>query len=158
MSLTETDVVDSWEDAADSGELDRQLAQLQQSAARQRSAAAAAAARAPLVVRVQGEEAGRTQYVPAGPQITILKRPDAGNGARPTPERTRQPAKTLQQREADYAEARQRILGCSGVVEKPPAPERTAPPTELLRNKNAQNVSRLPRGPDGTAGFQLQRR
>ena len=50
------------------------------------------------MVRVQGEEAGRTQYVPAGPQITILKRPDhASRERRADQERSRQPAKTLQQ-------------------------------------------------------------
>lgn len=160
MSVEEVDVVDSWEEAADSGELDRQLEQLRLS--REQQVAAAATARpAPqerLMVRVQGEEAGRTQYVPAGPQITILKRPDqAGRERRGEQERSRQPTKTLQQREADYAEARQRILGSSGIVEKTQAPEKSAP-VELLRNKQqAQAVSRLPRGPDGSPGFQLPR-
>ena len=50
------------------------------------------------MVQVQTEEAGRTQYVPAGPQITILKRPDqAARARRSDQERNRQPTKTLKQ-------------------------------------------------------------
>ncbi|XP_043242551.1 SUZ domain-containing protein 1-like [Amphibalanus amphitrite] len=138
-------------------ELDRQLEQLRLSREQERAAAAARPGpQERLMVRVQGDEAGRTQYVPAGPQITILKRPDQANRERRNEqERSRQPAKTLQQREAEYAEARQRILGSSGVIEK--IKDRRAP-VELLRNKqSAQAVSRQPRGPDGTAGFQLRR-
>ncbi|XP_043227437.1 SUZ domain-containing protein 1-like [Amphibalanus amphitrite] len=140
-------------------ELDRQLEQLRLSREQERAAAAARPGpQERLMVRVQGDEAGRTQYVPAGPQITILKRPDQANRERRNEqERSRQPAKTLQQREAEYAEARQRILGSSGVIEKNQGSERSAP-VELLRNKqSAQAVCRQPRGPDGTAGFQLRR-
>lgn len=66
--------------------------------------------------RVLLEDSVRTQYAPT---VKILKRPPDGNraggspngagGAEKSP--SRQPVKTLQQREAEYAEARLRILG-----------------------------------------------
>lgn len=63
----------------------------------------------------QGEDSLRSQYLPPEPSVKILKRPSKeerlnanidgcvnGGG---------KPVKTLRQREAEYAEARQRIMG-----------------------------------------------
>lgn len=66
---------------------------------------------------ILNEEVSRTQYVHQQPQVKILKRPSATkrkdtllmNGEKVS----KQPIKTLQQREAEYAEARLRILGAA---------------------------------------------
>ena len=59
------------------------------------------------------EEDGRTPFKPSDPVIKIMKRPDKSRSPRghavQTKPRTEQ--KSLKQREQEYAEARQRILG-----------------------------------------------
>uniref|UniRef100_T1JL21 SUZ RNA-binding domain-containing n=1 Tax=Strigamia maritima TaxID=126957 RepID=T1JL21_STRMM len=82
---------------------------------------------------------------------------------------TKQPVKSLQQREAEYAEARLRILG-SAKSEEEIAEERLAKlglnshPEIAIRglhlsqhDQSSNNVLRQPRGPDGTLGFCLKR-
>lgn len=76
----------------------------------------------PLIL--QGEDSLRTQYTPPEPSVKILKRPTRDRDSRedcsgrdlvglPNGEakNSRQPWRTLQQRQLDYAEARLRILG-----------------------------------------------
>lgn len=74
----------------------------------------------PIVV--QGEDSIRTQYTPPEPSVKILKRPTRENKDNCSnsdsigllngeSKSSRQPVKTLQQRQLDYAEARLRILG-----------------------------------------------
>lgn len=71
---------------------------------------------------VQGEDSIRTQYTPPEPSVKILKRPtretknncsnsDSLGLLNGESKSSRQPVKTLQQRQLDYAEARLRILG-----------------------------------------------
>lgn len=71
---------------------------------------------------IQGEDSIRTQYTPPEPSVKILKRPSRENKDDSTgsefisvvngdTKSNRQPVKTLQQRQMDYAEARLRILG-----------------------------------------------
>lgn len=117
------------------------------------------------------EEDGRTRYVPPEPTVKILKRPQStgsshlasgdnvvmnGDATKP-----RQPVKTLQQRELEYAEARLRILGeARSPEENSPFEERIQKiqnRIELLRPSENENIVRLPRGPDGTRGFNLRR-
>ncbi|XP_015243097.1 PREDICTED: SUZ domain-containing protein 1-like [Cyprinodon variegatus] len=99
------------------------------------------------------------------PQIRILKRP-ASNGSlassmnpnRPTPQ-----VKSLAQREAEYAEARKRILGSACPEETPqekpntdrPARNNSTMPSEDTRSNN--HTVRQPAGPDGTQGFRQHR-
>uniref|UniRef100_A0A3B3TXN7 SUZ RNA-binding domain-containing n=1 Tax=Poecilia latipinna TaxID=48699 RepID=A0A3B3TXN7_9TELE len=105
--------------------------------------------------------------LPAGPppQIRILKRP-ASNGSlassmnpnRPTPQ-----VKSLAQREAEYAEARKRILGSACPEETPqekpntdrPVRNNSTMPSEDTRSNN--HTVRQPAGPDGTQGFRQHR-
>ncbi|XP_066998121.2 SUZ RNA-binding domain-containing isoform X2 [Anabrus simplex] len=108
-------------------------------------------------------------YLPPEPTVKILKRPkkcaDGNEGghllngdAKP-----RHPIKTLQQREQEYAEARLRILGEARSPEEqlPVATDdrisKIQTKLELLRASDAANVVRLPKGPDGSRGFNLQR-
>ncbi|CAL4109102.1 unnamed protein product, partial [Meganyctiphanes norvegica] len=61
------------------------------------------------------EDSHRTPFTPQEPKIMILRRPQAGsisNGM--LNNKPRQPVKTLEQRQAEYAEARLRILGDTG--------------------------------------------
>ncbi|XP_051786726.1 SUZ domain-containing protein 1 isoform X3 [Erpetoichthys calabaricus] len=97
------------------------------------------------------------------PQIRILKRP-SHNGSLGTPspaQRPVAPVKTLAQREAEYAEARRRILGSASPEEesdKPivaDRPIRVGIHTDDIRPPN--NVIRQPTGPDGTQGFRQRR-
>lgn len=70
--------------------------------------------------------------------------------------------KSLQQREAEYAEARQRILG----KEAAPLPDtKQGHKQKKFENggggsgggRKPLNVDRAPKGPDGTAGFPARR-
>ncbi|GFX89050.1 hypothetical protein TNCV_2853501 [Trichonephila clavipes] len=62
------------------------------------------------------EDSSRTPYIP---QVKILKRPnDAKTVVVSEKSPSRHPAKTLQQREAEYAEARLRILGSASSEEE----------------------------------------
>lgn len=136
--------------------------------------------------------------------VKILRRPVQQNSvsSRNKGERPKQPIKTLQQREQEYAEARLRILGSAknpeddletstkntvdvlntaitlplqvgqrysntsksmqtdGCVVKNQMNE-TSPTSSMMvggiNTRYNQNVLRMPRGPDGTSGFQTPR-
>ena len=60
--------------------------------------------------------------------------------------------KTLQQREADYAEARQRILGAEAAESKPTPPSKQNG-KKAEGSKKMSNGEVRPKGPDGTKGF-----
>jgi len=96
------------------------------------------------------------------PQIKILKRPTQNGAGGPGSDSTgaakpRQQVKTLQQKEAEYAEARLRILGRAA-----PSPTQDQP-ADVSLSKRVENLRvaddaacgavRSPRGPDGTRGF-----
>ncbi|KAK5894263.1 hypothetical protein CesoFtcFv8_010974 [Champsocephalus esox] len=99
------------------------------------------------------------------PQIRILKRPTSNgsfgspsNQNRPTPQ-----VKSLAQREAEYAEARKRILGSTCPEETPQDKPNTDKavrnnstlPSEDTRSNN--HTVRQPASPDGTQGFRQHR-
>lgn len=105
----------------------------------------------PINVTLTGDDALRSQYVPPEPMVKILKRPvkDAQNTSdnkKPIPK------KTLQQREQEYAEARLRILG-EASSEKPQEIISIIKP----KPSESDNIIRMPRGPDGTKGFNIRR-
>lgn len=112
--------------------------------------------------RVLLEDSVRSQYAPT---VKILKRPpDAsrsggslnGSGSERSP--NRQPVKTLQQREAEYAEARLRILG-SARSEDDSQKEKSGGVSVMNHGALPEQVVRQPRGPDqGSNGFQQPRR
>ncbi|KAL1138277.1 hypothetical protein AAG570_009966 [Ranatra chinensis] len=102
------------------------------------------------------------------PSVKILRRPTNGcdnlhvNDAKP-----KQPIKTLQQREIEYAKARLRILGSARSPEEnledatvaleeriqkiQPKPQILRPPSTCI------GIIRVPRGPDGSPGFNFRR-
>lgn len=64
----------------------------------------------------QGEDSLRSQYLPPEPSVKILKRPSKEErlnaaGGDLSLNGVGKPVKSLRQREAEYAEARQRIMG-----------------------------------------------
>lgn len=117
-----------------------------------------------VMPRVLLEDSVRTQYTPA---VKILKRPpDASrsggsvNGTGPEKSPIRQPVKSLQQREAEYAEARLRILG-SARSEDDGQKDKSSGVSVLnhVVTDQQQVPIRQPRGPDqGSNGFQQPRR
>ncbi|CAJ1052071.1 SUZ domain-containing protein 1-like [Xyrichtys novacula] len=160
--MEDEEVAESWEEAADSGEIERRLEQklkINQEAKKSSFVPTGSPVRTAVVIQ--------DDSLPAAPppQIRILKRPSnngiAGNPASST--RPSQQMKSLAQREAEYAEARRRILGSASSDETPqdnPSQDRPArvggqQPSEQVRPNS--NVIRQPTGPDGTPGFRFGR-
>lgn len=145
---------ESWEEAADSGEIDRRL-EKKLKITQKESRKSKSPPKVPIVIQ--------DDSVPSGPppQIRILKRP-ATNGVLSNPNSTTRPAfpvKSLAQREAEYAEARKRILGSASPEEeqeKPilDRPTRISQPEDI---RQPNNVIRQPLGPDGSQGFKQRR-
>uniref|UniRef100_A0AAF6ZDD7 SUZ RNA-binding domain-containing n=1 Tax=Bos taurus TaxID=9913 RepID=A0AAF6ZDD7_BOVIN len=101
--------------------------------------------------------------LPAGPppQIRILKRPTS-NGVVSGPNSASRPAlpvKSLAQREAEYAEARKRILGSASPEEEQEKPilDRPTRISQPEDSRQPNNVIRQPLGPDGSQGFKQRR-
>ncbi|XP_066190536.1 SUZ RNA-binding domain-containing isoform X1 [Sylvia atricapilla] len=101
--------------------------------------------------------------LPTGPppQIRILKRPTT-NGVLSNPNSASRPAfpvKSLAQREAEYAEARKRILGSASPEEEQEKPILDRPPriSQPEDTRQPNNVIRQPLGPDGSQGFKQRR-
>ena len=110
-SLPVVDPFADWESMFESGELDASLRHLDLSKPPPLLPGQAAAPR--VILREQ--EDGRQEYRPPEPKMTIMKRPDSGanSGGRSADQKPRAQQKSLKQREEEYAEARQRILGKS---------------------------------------------
>jgi hypothetical protein len=163
-------VVDSWEELEDSGELDRKFEKL----VLQSTEVTEETRRSPITITtipvLQEECGGRTAYQPT---VRILKRDrtaEATNAANNVVIRTK-PTRTLQEREAAYAEARLRILGSAVSNDEDPSPvddlpclmTDKKPVTRAVINSDSMtslkdcNVLRQPRGPDGSNGFLVTR-
>ncbi|XP_040279130.1 SUZ domain-containing protein 1 [Bufo bufo] len=151
--MEEDEVAESWEDAADSGEIDRRLEKKLRIT--QRESKSKSPPKAPVVIQ--------DDSLPAGPppQIRILKRPTS-NGLSSNPHassRPTVPVKSLAQREAEYAEARKRILGSASPEEEPEKPivDRPIRINQSEDTRPSNNVIRQPLGPDGSQGFKQSR-
>ncbi|XP_029911899.1 SUZ RNA-binding domain-containing isoform X1 [Myripristis murdjan] len=156
------DVAESWEEAADSGEMERRLEEKLRISQKEK-VSSNSSSRSPLKTAIVIQDNSLPAAPP--PQIRILKRPSS-NGSlgsplsqnRPTPQ-----VKSLAQREAEYAEARKRILGSASPEEssqdKPntdrPGRINSTLPSEETRSNN--HAVRQPSGPDGTQGFRQHR-
>ncbi|XP_014023156.1 SUZ domain-containing protein 1 [Salmo salar] len=160
--MEDEEVCESWEEAADSGEIERRLeAKLKISQKAKKASISSGSSPIRTAMVIQDES------LPAAPppQIRILKRPSSNGslGSSGSSNRPTQQPKSLAQREAEYAEARRRILGSASSEETPqekPRPERPVrvsaqPPPELVSLNN--HVIRQPTGPDGTSGFRRYR-
>ncbi|XP_017271189.1 SUZ domain-containing protein 1-like [Kryptolebias marmoratus] len=160
--MEDEEVAESWEEAADSGEIERRLeAKLKINQEAKKSSLKPGSSPVQTAIVIQDDS------LPAAPppQIRILKRPSnngtAGNSS--SSSRPSQQMKSLAQREAEYAEARRRILGSASSEETPQdnqSQDRAArmsvqQPLETVRPNN--QVIRQPTGPDGTSGFRLCR-
>ncbi|XP_040913854.1 SUZ domain-containing protein 1 [Toxotes jaculatrix] len=156
------EVAESWEEAADSGEMEKRLEEKLRISQKEKESSNNSS-RSPLKTTMVIQD----ESLPAAPPppIRILKRP-ASNGSlgsplnqnRPTPQ-----VKSLAQREAEYAEARKRILGSACPEETPqdkpntdrPGRNNSTLPSEDTRSNN--HTVRQPAGPDGTQGFRQHR-
>ena len=159
--MTATSESDDWESLLDSGQLDANIKKL---TILQRPQASTITAPAPVSnqINVICEDDPRAQFKPTEPVIKIMKRPDIvkQNNAQVKPKVEQ---KSLKQREQEYAEARQRILGQSEGGEesvssqtKSPARVTGAQGQGGPGGKQTNNgVARPPRGPppDGSRGF-----
>ncbi|BFZ23499.1 hypothetical protein BsWGS_26538 [Bradybaena similaris] len=180
MADEEADNLDNWEEQADSGILDKRLEEMaldiEQKEERRKQAPVLNAVPDGMII---SEDSGRSQYQP---QVRILRRDAKGpcfsssnisNSTETTSiSKSSKHSKSLQQREAEYAQARLRIFGSlaaddddnenadSEACDESPVvigssiqnqsspqiikPDPTSPHIEVLRQ---------PKGPDGTAGF-----
>lgn len=177
------DVLDSWEDIDEAG-LTSQVNQISKEFKSNSEAISFKSSAALMMVMRPDEDYGSTYRQAAKPAVKILRRPISHSSAiTPSETRPKQPIKTLQQREQEYAEARLRILGAAKnpddelqasipkVVTKSTecAEDRTflevgrtngesCSPSFLVNGQmRPQDILRMPRGPDGTSGFNLQR-
>ncbi|XP_063072434.1 SUZ domain-containing protein 1-like [Engraulis encrasicolus] len=159
--MEDDEVSDNWEDAADSGEIERRLeAQLKINEKAKKSSGTGSSSPVRTAMVIQDES------LPAAPppQIRILKRPSS-NGSLGNAAAQNRPAvqvKSLAQREAEYAEARQRILGsasseesASEKTEKPSNDRstRVTSPSSSEQSRQNNHAIRQPTGPDGSQGF-----
>ncbi|XP_068598992.1 SUZ RNA-binding domain-containing-like [Brachionichthys hirsutus] len=156
--MEDEEIAESWEEAADSGEIERRLeAKLKINRQSQKSSFGTGSSPVRTAVVIPDDS------LPAAPppQIRILKRP-SNNGTTGNPASSSRPSqqmKSLAQREAEYAEARRRILGSASSDDAPQdspsqdRPTRTSmqQPSEVIRPNS--HVTRQPTGPDGTSGF-----
>ncbi|CAE1313192.1 unnamed protein product [Acanthosepion pharaonis] len=147
------EVLDCWEQLDDKTVFDKKLQEINDNLK----------SKSPNSNRLSGSLQEDTQRTPYQPQVKILKRQPGtgantdriGNSANISINR---PVKTLEQREAEYAEARLRIMGCAtgydGQQTQTPADNR---PVKLLQPFDCppsdNNIVRQPKGPDGTRGF-----
>ncbi|XP_076451349.1 SUZ RNA-binding domain-containing-like [Babylonia areolata] len=164
MAEDSGDVLDSWEDQVDSGVLDERLKKM--------SVSSSATQERPQPVVMQ-EDTGRTEYKP---QVRILKREPNSNshsmpGNTPRVVKTKKPMKTLEQREAEYAEARMRIFGSAEASEPESDANSSGGPVTAVNctvsdrqykvnkaeAKTDNSIIRQPLGPDGSKGFHSNR-
>nr|CAB3266773.1 SUZ domain-containing protein 1-like [Phallusia mammillata] len=191
--MAEEGIWDSWEDFADCGDLDKHVDEdlnmqsrsytknnkektksVKQNHTDQNNTIAPGGIRIlqrPVVVHE--EDQNRTAYVP---QLKILKRPEKSltQQQREEEERKRQmaqnPVRSLAQREAAYAEARQRIMGENMAQEnngkhsnsssdaRPENLKRFSKTKQSHQNGHGGDVKRQPKGPNSNSrGFKTNR-
>ncbi|CAG7724136.1 unnamed protein product [Allacma fusca] len=149
----DNDVCNSWEDIDDNAEiLEKQLARLKLEKTQTESGVSELKEKtlnsntASITLDSTTQESLRTQYAPPEPKMTILARPKENNNtqikiASKQTSKTA-PAKSLQQREQEYAAARMRILGDVRFEAEEAEAEMEAAlsPAEILKLKVAEAV------------------
>lgn len=160
--MEDEEVSENWEEAADSGEIERRLEaklRINQEAKKASLSSSGSPMRTAIVIQ--------DESLPAAPppQIRILKRPTNNGTTRSAASSSRpsQQMKSLAQREAEYAEARKRILGSASSDDAPQDSPCQDRPTRLSGQQLSEpvrpnnHIIRQPTGPDGTTGFRLCR-
>ncbi|XP_023322796.1 SUZ domain-containing protein 1 [Eurytemora carolleeae] len=99
----------------------------------------------------------RPEYRSSEPKLKILKRPEPESSKPVETPTQKNVQKSLEQREAEYAEARLRILG-----NPPPPPTNNNKVKQNNKKagegkKNPNGNAAVPKGPDGSKGFQNRR-
>ncbi|XP_007246302.1 SUZ domain-containing protein 1 [Astyanax mexicanus] len=158
--MEEEEVAESWEEAADSGEMEKRLEEKLRISQKERLSSGSSG-RSPIRTAIMIQDDSLPAAPP--PQIRILKRPTSNGslGSSATQNRPSPQVKSLAQREAEYAEARKRILGSADdAPQERPVSDRSPrggshTPSEDVRSNN--HVVRQPAGPDGTQGFRQHR-
>jgi len=168
--MTMTPEADDWESLLDSGQLDaniKKMTILQRPKTGAPPSANGEKQNIPVNI-VQCSDDPMSQYRQTEPVIKIMKRP--GNGVTQTTSSNNKPKveqKSLKQREQEYAEARQRILGSVGPetnqeqtrspvkTVQPGMPPSVQPPPVRNPHSNGVSHTRHPRGPpsEGGRGF-----
>ena len=155
--MTATSESDDWESLLDSGQLDANIKKLT-ILPRPKTSTITASGPVSNKVNVICEDDPRAQFKPTEPVIKIMKRPDSVNQSN-TQVKPKVEQKSLKQREQEYAEARQRILGQSEGGEESVSSQAKSPArlqAGQVGGKHVNNgVARTPRGPptDGSRGF-----
>ena len=111
--MTESESEGDWETLLDSGQLEANIKKL---TILQRPRPESSHENKRMEVICSEEIEGRTQFKPSDPVIKIMKRPEKGlnkGGGASLQNKPKTEQKSLKQREQEYAEARQRILGMS---------------------------------------------
>ncbi|XP_023687076.1 SUZ RNA-binding domain-containing isoform X3 [Paramormyrops kingsleyae] len=113
------EISDSWEDPAEGGEMQRRGEKLRINQKHSRILDSGSG-HCPLKTTAIVIQDGALPAAPQ-PQIRILKRPSSNGSLHPSagPPRPLPQVKSLAQREAEYAEARRRILGSASPDESP---------------------------------------
>ncbi|KAJ8257720.1 hypothetical protein GJAV_G00188960 [Gymnothorax javanicus] len=160
--MEDDDITENWEEAADSGEMERRLEEKLRISQKEK-VSSCSSGRSPMRTAIVIQDDSLPAAPP--PQIRILKRPSSNGslGSPVTPVRPLPQVKSLAQREAEYAEARKRILGSASPEDSPqdrpntdrPARANAPPSMEECRSNN--HAVRQPAGPDGTQGFRQRR-
>lgn len=146
--MDEEEVFDNWEDIDENDDvLEKQLEDRKSKVQKEEKTAS----REDFTVPVLTEDTSRTTYQP---QVRILKRDTAASSNQVNGDISKdaKPKKTLAEREADYAEARARIMG-SGNIDDTQSQRPVRLIQQLEDMKVTENVIRQPRGPNGSKGF-----
>ena len=142
---------DDWESLLDSGQLDANIKKL--TILQRPKPSDNTVTQPPMTVLCDDDP--RTQFKPTEPVIKIMKRPDKAGPNANGQVKPKVEQKSLKQREQEYAEARQRILGSEAASDS--CDETNRSPAKTLQGPGAKNlngVARIPKGPDGSKGFQ----
>ncbi|XP_061113641.1 SUZ domain-containing protein 1 [Conger conger] len=160
--MEDEEVTENWEEAADSGEMERRLEEKLRISQKEKMSGGGSG-RSPLRTAIVIQDDSLPAAPP--PQIRILKRPSSNGslGSPLAPARPLPQVKSLAQREAEYAEARRRILGSASPEDSPQdrpntdRPTRVSGPQASEDSRSNNHVIRQPAGPDGTQGFRQRR-
>jgi len=158
------EILDDWEQMADSGLLDKKFQSIKTRIPDEMPATEIQSSH----FLFNGDGSMKPTLLGPPPQIKILKRPqhngsrgNHGNSNENGQVKPRYQLKTLQQKEAEYAEARLRILGEAAPTTTPSQDTSLSRLQNRMENLRTDDTSgcgilRLPRGPDGTRGFAQQ--